>query len=318
MLPAIIFVRIQSLDWMSLSVDYRLGIPINPQRYMPDHPIPGFPEQADQLTAQWNMRFTIVFFAFRAVLSSLSQNNISAVQNSLAIYYEQIEKIPTFGEHTGAYIYFHDDDDDFFAPDLGKIIRACERGSDAIVTPLFRIGTETFNFVREDSTTDFILVRRKPHDFRYQTNNYGLHIRHFPTITHCLAQKDHVQASQYAEDAGYRDCVLPSVSSATIKTPASASMLPAVFLDSTNPKRIFGQFIDTLSGLHLPTNTNGYACPPRKSYGSPNTLLMAKITMRYSCCCSNPTTPWKQNINPYLSFINGNHPHGTNRNISVL
>lgn len=250
MLPAIIFVRIQSPDWMSLSVDYRLVIPINPQRYMPDHPIPGFPEQADQLTAQWNMRFKIDFFTFRAVLSSLSQNSISVVQNSLAIHYEQIEKILGFAGHECVHIYFHDDDD-FFAPDLDKIIRANERGSDAIVTPLFRIGAETFTFVREDSPTDFILVRRKFHDFRYQTNNFSLHIRYFPTITHCLAQKDHVQASQYAEDAGYRDCVLSSVSSASVKTHASASMLPAVFLNSTNPKRIFGQFIDTLSGLHL-------------------------------------------------------------------
>ncbi|MEK6294618.1 MAG: hypothetical protein V4793_25170 [Paraburkholderia tropica] len=209
---AVVFVRRQSPDWQSLSRDYRQGLAIDPSRYVPDHPVPGFPDRLVSLIGEWNRRFSIDFFTFRHAVAMLSRRNISAIPDARMLTLDQLSIVAQCASVERCYVYFHDDDD-FFAPHLPEVIRAAKTDADSIVTPLFRLGSERHStFVTGDITPDFQWGERKPHDFRYQTNNYGIAARRCTTIAELSALKDHVLASRYADEHGFRDELLPSVS----------------------------------------------------------------------------------------------------------
>ena len=259
----IIFLRRQSPDWGSLSEDYRHGVNINADRYIPTHLIPAFPRHVDRLIEQWNSRFNIDFFSFRYVLSSLSQKSLASVPNSYRLFFEDIGAIGNYTENSDAYVYFHDDDD-FFAPYLSSVICHFIPQPDVIVTPLFRIGTDTFTYVREGLIPDYVLGRCKLHDFRYQTNNYGINSRHCLLLNNCFALKDHIWASYFADQCRFHDLILPTVLSATVKTPGSALMLPQIFINEEILRNTFEQFIKSLSQIDLPEEYNWLAVPISK------------------------------------------------------
>jgi hypothetical protein len=255
---SVVFVRRQAPDWQGLSRDYRARAFVDPARYVPDHAIPGFPKRVDLLIERWNRRFSIDFFTYRAAISRLSRNNIAAITASKAaasFCLEDLEVVANLARENSFYVYFHDDDD-FFAPTLPDVVGNANDGSDAIVTPLFRIGDETYTFVRDGFAPDFILGSSRPHDCRYQSNNYGIHSRHCTSVELLQAHKDHVKASVYAGKVGYTDQTLPIVASATVKTPGSASMLPHLFRQwrlgqGLRRKAIFSRFLGQLGSLSM-------------------------------------------------------------------
>jgi hypothetical protein len=263
-LPSVAFVCRQSPDWHSLSQDQRRGARIDPARYLPDHRIPGFPDGVDLLIAEWNRRFAIDFFTFRYAVAELSRRSIVAIPGARVFTFDRLAAVADYAAHHESYVYFHDDDD-FFAPNLPQVICSAKTKPDAIVTPLFRLGRDGHStFVRDQCTPDFLWGRRKPHKFRYQSNNYGLSSRRCTNLADLASLKDHVLASRHADQSGYRDEILPSVVSATVKTPASASMLPILRGGPDCHRAAFEKFIaDCQRADELPSSCSWISEPLR-------------------------------------------------------
>ena len=247
----IVLLRRQSPAWRELSADRRRGVPIDPARYIPDHDVPGFPTNIAELISAWNNRFRIDFFTFRWILAELSRNNLAAVQGTRRFDYTQLSAVADLAATTPFYAYFHDDDD-FFAPYAGSVTSALSGTPDAIVTPLFRASTYTFTFVRDGAEAEFIWGPRRAFDFRFQSNNYGIHSRRCDTIEKVKALADHILASQQAHREGYSEELLPIIVSATVKTPASASVLPVIMDDEKTLITLFEGFIARFAMPHLP------------------------------------------------------------------
>ncbi|HEV2366197.1 MAG TPA: hypothetical protein VGS12_18615 [Caulobacteraceae bacterium] len=257
-----VLVRRQSPAWEQLSRDFRAGLEIDPRRYLPDHAIRGFPAQLEALIGKWNATFAIDFFTFRAVLAEASGASAAAVRGAQRVAYEQLGVAARLAAAGAHYFYFHDDDD-FLAPRLGEMIAALEAQPDAVVTPMFKIAQRTVTLVRPGCEPALVLGERKVQPFRYQTNNYGVHSRRCQSLDDLVALKDHAVASQRAEEAGYADLLLPEVVSATVKTPASASMLPRVLAVGGAGRDAFEAFVSRAAGLDLPPGYDWFAGPLR-------------------------------------------------------
>ncbi len=247
----IVFLRRQSPDWQALAHDHRRGVPIDPARYVPDHPIPGFPPRIETLIGAWNARFRTDFFTFRALLVRLSAANLAAVSGAARYAYDQMEEVAELSRRAQFYLYPHDDDD-FFAPDLARAIEERARGCDAFVTPLFRIGTASWTFVPPGCVPEYVLGEARAQDFRFQTNNYAVHSRRLADAERIHAVKDHIEASAYAHAHSFTEATAPQVLSATVKTPASASTLAKAFKSRLALRRAFVRAIDGLHSVQLP------------------------------------------------------------------
>ena len=259
----VVFVRRQSPDWFSLSEDFRNGRNPSPDRYVPDHDIPGFPKNVTALIAEWNRRFRIDFFTFRATISTLSRENISNISNSVIFTYEKIAEAFSRMTEDGTYFYYHDDDD-FFSSSITSVLDGVQTRADVVVTPLIRIGTENKTFCRNEANPAFVCGERRPHDFRFQTNNYGIRGGTRISLDGFQSMKDHVQASHYADANGLTDLVLSDIVSATVKTPGSASMLPCMLTDTGNITRIFDTFLWNCTRAGLPPSYDWLAHPLQK------------------------------------------------------
>lgn len=246
-----ILVRRQSPDWAGLSRDFRAGSPIDGSRFVPDHEIFGFPSHIETLVEQWNARFSMDFFSFRAAVADLSAACVNAIPGARSFALEDVERVVEIAAREDAYIYFHDDDD-FFSPRLTSVVRGVGTQPDAIVTPLFRIGLPTFTFVREGHASVPVWGEVRRPDFRFQSNNYGISSRRCRSMSDLWALKDHVAASARADELGFEDAVLPTPLSATVKTPGSASMLPSVFASNASPEEVVLRYADQLRRLETP------------------------------------------------------------------
>ena len=247
----IVLLRRQSPDWAALSSDFRRGQPIDPRRYVPDHAVPGFPHDVAALIGAWNERFDTDFFTFRALLVRLSAANLAAVGEASRYAYDQLPDIAALARTGPFYLYPHDDDD-FFAPYAAQVVRAAAHECDALVTPLFRIGKRSCTFVPTGCAAEHVLGEPRAQDFRFQTNNYALHSRRLTDPEKIRAVKDHIEASAYAEAHAFTLSTAPQVLSATVKTPASASILAQAFKGRLALRRAFHQAIDELYALELP------------------------------------------------------------------
>lgn len=256
----IVFLRRQSPDWEGLSLDYRRGVPVDPARYVPDHPVPGFPPRIEGLIGAWNARFRTDFFTFRALLVRLSAANLAAVSGARQYAYDQLEELAARARTECFYLYPHDDDD-FFAPYLAQVLQASARECDTFVTPLFRIGTARWTFVPPGCTAEHVLGEARGQDFRFQTNNYAVHSRHLADVERIRAIKDHIEASAYAQRHSFTQAIAPQVLSATVKTPASASILATAFRSRLALRRSFKRAIDGLQSLELPARFEWIGAP---------------------------------------------------------
>ncbi len=247
----IVLLRRQSPDWTALSSDFRRGLPIDPRRFVPDHTVPGFPHDVAALIGAWNERFDTDFFTFRALLVRLSAANLAAVGEASRYAYDQLSEIAALA-HSGSFYLYPHDDDDFFAPYAAQVVRAAAHECDALVTPLFRIGKHSCTFVPAGGTAEHVLGEVRAQDFCFQTNNYAVHSRRLTDAEEIRAVKDHIEASAYADAHAFTLATAPQVLSATVKTPASASILAQAFKGRLALRRAFHRSIDALYALELP------------------------------------------------------------------
>lgn len=261
----VLLIRRQSPDWTLLSNDYYHGRTIDPQRFIPDHEISGFPQNIATLIGNWNDRFAIDFFTYRAILEDLSLKSAKAVEHARVFEFADLDAIVHQTQREECFAWFHDDDD-FFSPNLSHLTDSLPETQglpDVLVTPLIKIGHKTFTFARDGLKPDYTLGKLRPHSYRYQTNNYGIHSRHLRSAAQIIALKDHIAGSAEADRLQFVDGLLPSVISATVKTPASASSLPLTLANEEAVQKHFAVFLDTLEGISLPTELEWIAKPIR-------------------------------------------------------
>jgi hypothetical protein len=137
------------------------------------------------------------------------------------------------------WLFFHDDDDFFSDGMLGRL-RGVDIAADTCVFPLLRVHQDLATFAPAQGDIEFTWGRRQPFLYHFHTNNYGIHSR-VCTPANLQGLKDHIAGSAYALQAGLSRAVLPFVVSATVKTPCSASMLPALLAD---PPQFLRQMAD--------------------------------------------------------------------------
>ena len=223
----VIFARRQSPDWQMIADHYVQGKPVDSDWYVPPVHIPGFPPDIEGLIGKWNSTFSVDFFTFRAVVAALSEANINAIPHSLALAYDDPRLLEEMARNPAAFVYFHDDDD-FFAPDIASILARHAITADAVVSPLFRVGSDTFTFAKPDVGSDFVWGRAEGFHMVFQSNNYGLRASSFADPAAILQYKDHVEASRAISGSGLTIHDITTPISATVKTPASASVLKSV------------------------------------------------------------------------------------------
>lgn len=223
----VVFARRQAPDWQLIAGRYRQGLPIDPGLFVPKETIPGFPPAIERLIANWNRSFSVDFFSFRAAVAALSEANIAAIPDSLALDYDDPRLLEEVAQNRDAYVYFHDDDD-FFSPEIVRILGEQENGGDVIVSPLFRLGFGTYTFVNPGVGSDYLWGQPEAFRMTFQSNNYGLKAAFFDDPGELLRFKDHAHASRLAADLLPHIVHISAPISATVKTPASASVLPRV------------------------------------------------------------------------------------------
>jgi hypothetical protein len=254
-LDLIAFARRQSPDWASLSADYRAGRRLDPARFVPAHPIAGFPPHIDRLIAEWNSRFAIDFFTCRAVIGSLSRNNLAQVRHAAHFTYRDVAAICALAARQRFVVFFHDDDDFFAEYAYDRIADTAVWEVDTCVFPLFRVHTELFTLARRWQKLEFVWGRRKAFNFRFQSNNYGISSRICSEAT-LRAMKDHVEASRFADRAKLSGLSFSFPISATVKTPCAASVIGDLVDDERQFRRDMVEFAER---FHAPELPNAYA-----------------------------------------------------------
>lgn len=245
----VVFVVRQSPPWPALSREFRAGRRIEPQRYLPDRSIPGFPANVDKAIERWNKRFRIDYFTCRAILGEISNRNIAAVPGSRRFSYKEREAILALAGRERFVLFFHDDDD-LFAPGLPDCLAATSDDADIHVFPLFRLHSEIVTFVREGHAAKAVLGTKRGFDFRFQSNNYGLSSRILNDEV-LVRMTDHVEASAYADAHRFSESVHADVAGATVKTPCSASYLPGLIENPGRFERGMRTFVGNLEQLQL-------------------------------------------------------------------
>jgi hypothetical protein len=248
MRPTIVLVLRQSPDWRALARDFKNGLPIDPARFTPPMPVPGFPHNVAVLIARWNAEMAVDFFRCRARLTEIAESTIERSPDLVRSDYREVGGLT---RQDNAVLFFHDDDD-WFAPDMAEVVsKIPPNGHDVCVFPLVRVWTDTFTFVRRGQNAQSIIGRRQDFHFRYQSNNYGLSGRICDSET-LRAMKDHVIASDYANKRDLHDCYVDRIVSVTAKTPCAASMVTSLFAPGANARGIVRGYVDTLRALPIP------------------------------------------------------------------
>jgi hypothetical protein len=248
----LLLVTRQSPDWQSLARDFRAVGQVDPARFCPDAPIPGFPTNLVDLVNRWNTEMAIDFFTCRAYMKDISDQTIAQLPTARRTTHDQVAQIgPHLGQHDlGRYIVFFHDDDDWFSPQTADIIAQLPMNAhDVCVFPLVRLWTDTCTFVRREMAPRAVLGRKSDFVYRYMSNNYGITGR-ICDAEMLVGMKDHILASDFANQRGLRDIYMDEIVSATAKTPCSASMLPYVFAD--NPHAHVRRYVAALRALIIP------------------------------------------------------------------
>ena len=228
----------QSPDWAALADDFAAGRAIDPARYAPPRPIPGFPADIVDLVARWNAFSAVDFFTVRRRLKELAQATLRRVARAVVLPCSDLAAALPDLRHDSALLFFSDDDD-WFAPHLADVVSPRDfAGADVVVFPLVRLGREqTCTFVHPAFPPRAAIGRMHPLPQRYNTNNYGL----TPSLwrqRHVAAMQDHFDASAHGERMRLTDRYLPEIIGVTSKTPCAASFLltavqsPAAFAEA--------------------------------------------------------------------------------------
>jgi len=222
----IVFAKRQSPDWAGIAADYRRGVAIDPARYAP------------------------------------ARQNLAAVQGAVHFDHDDVEGLLDLAERRAFWLFFHDDDD-FFADGMMARLEAVDIAADTCVFPLPRVHQDLVTFAPTEGEIEFVYGRRVPFFHHFHTNNYGIHSR-VCTAENLRGLKDHIDGSIFALKAGLTRAVLPFVVSATVKTPCSASMLPALLSDPPLFMRQMGGFAARFREPRLPATYSWLERPLRQ------------------------------------------------------
>lgn len=249
----------QSPDWHALARDHAHGVLIEPDRFLPRHPIPTFPPGIENYVRLWNATFRVDFFSVRAGLKDIARATNEAVAGAVRLH---AAALPEGLPKQPFRLFFHDDDD-WFAPDLTAHV-ATTGAEDVAVFPLPRIGLPPATFVWPATRDSQIVGMPSQPAHRYHTNNYGLHPRLCvaPTI-HVLVE--HKDASAAAAALGLIDCYYDAIVSATNKTPVAASVMESMALDAGAFRQRVVDFLTMARGLALPPGAEWMAEPLRQT-----------------------------------------------------
>jgi hypothetical protein len=246
-----LFILRQSPDWHSLAADFKQGNKIDPARFRPPVPVPGFPGNIVQLVAQWNETMGVDFFSCRSRLKEMCEDSIAKIPGAKRVSYLDLESI---GPEITNYVAFFHDDDDWFAPDMARILEdVLPDDYDICVFPLVRIATLTSTVIRQGGRPDVLVGVPRPFSHRYQSNNYGINGRICNNET-LLNMKDHVLGSEFANTKGLRDTYVNRVLSATVKTPCSAQAVAQMFRDPAKARTHVQAYVTAIKALEIPGN----------------------------------------------------------------
>jgi hypothetical protein len=252
MAQQLLFILRQSPDWHALANDFRQGLQIDPARFRPPGPIPGFPGNIVQLVGQWNATMGVDFFSVRSRLKEMCEDSIAQIPGARRISYRDADNVGPGNEELVA---FYHDDDDWFAPNMAEILQEVLPDSyDVCVFPLVRISADTSTLVRQVGKSAAVVIGKpRPFSHRYQSNNYGINGR-VSDRERLVGMKDHVEASEYANSHGLRDVYIDRIISATAKTPCSAQAVAQIFRDPTKARDHVRLYVDNLKALKIPAN----------------------------------------------------------------
>jgi hypothetical protein len=249
----LLFVLRQSPDWHGLAADFKQGREIDPVRFRPPGFVPGFGRNLVDTIGLWNSHMAVDFFSCRARLKDMSDDSISKISNARRISYLDVEN---FGPEIKDYVVFYHDDDDWFAPDMAQTLEeVLPENYDVCVFPQILISTNSFTMARArpPEKPQIVIGRHIIFSHRYQTNNYGLNGRVCDSEA-LLGMKDHVYASEYANEHGLRDVYIDRIISATTKTPCSARGLSEVFREPEKAAGRIHAYVDGLKAVKIPEN----------------------------------------------------------------
>jgi hypothetical protein len=251
MAQQLLFILRQSPDWHALADDFKQGRKVKPERFRPPIPVPGFPGNIVELVGQWNATMGVDFFSCRSRLKEMCEDSIAQIPNAHRISYREVGKV---GPEIKESIAFYHDDDDWFSPDIGKILQeTLPENYDICVFPLVRLSGDTTTLIRQGGRPDLVIGRLRPFSHRYQSNNYGINGR-ICDREMLLGMKDHVEGSEYANTHGLRDAYINRIISATAKTPCSAQAVVQIFREPGKAQHLVRQYISGLKAVQIPAN----------------------------------------------------------------
>jgi hypothetical protein len=262
MTQQLLFILRQSPDWHGLSADFQKGVKIDPARFVPPRPIPGFPRNIVALIDKWNTQMGVDFFSCRSRLKKLCDESIAQIPNARRISYLDIDTVVPEIEN---YIAFYHDDDDWFAPDIGQTLQeVLPANYDVCVFPLTRIALSSHTQARHSDMPKVSVGPVKP--IRYLSNNYGINGK-VCDGERLAAMKDHVEASNYSDAHALNDVYIDRIVSATIKSPCSAQQMLRVGQGLITPHDIVSNYVAALKVLEVPESLPWMADGVKKLIG---------------------------------------------------
>ena len=269
-LDQLVFVTRRSPNWGALAFDYEAGRDIDPKRYVPPEPIPGFPPNVEICIEAWNKTFAVNFFRCRQILRAISNDLISTNESAICIDAAGWETVAQKLFRRRILLFFHDDDD-WFSPVTYKLLADLDyNGIHVAVFPLIRFDADTSTFARPGESARVIVGNQQPFFYRYQTNNYAI-VGGAIGLESLRGLQDHVRASEYAGQLGLIDCYFDVLIAATNKTPCSAGYLPGLLNDPSAFRAFVASYCEHLQ--HLPI-------PPEASWCRPSILQTLDLFRR--------------------------------------
>jgi len=248
-------------DWGLFARDYAAGIPVPPARYFPFHDL-RFSRDIPGMIERWNNLSNVSYFACRHRLREITDSNLAKVQR---VTLTQGTRVPSLLEKLGEtpLLLFYHDDDDWFHPDLARLLGGLDVTSvDAVVFPFLRLASDVTTFTHGGAPTAAAVGRLEPFRYRYCTNNYGLTTR---ALRQSINLVEHTTASETANDLSFIDLQVDQVISATSKTPCSASWLFKLPDNKAAFDRYIMDYIERLEALVIPDGSRWIEVPLRQT-----------------------------------------------------
>ncbi|MDQ1159627.1 hypothetical protein QE385_004024 [Sphingomonas sp. SORGH_AS 950] len=244
----VVLARRASPAWQGLAVDYETDGFIAAERYFPFHDT-RFDRRIPQFIERWNVLSRVSYFACRAELCAIANENLARVEGAVRVDSLQISDIVNNLPPDDMLLFYHDDDD-WFSPDLGAYVASININLvDAVVFPFVRLASNVTTFTVTGSMAADGVGKAEAFRYRYCTNNHGLTRR---ALLKCPDLVEHTDASRAAETLGFVDLHLDRIISVTSKTPCSASWLSQLPESRTGFAKYISRYIEILESIVIP------------------------------------------------------------------